>query len=96
MEKTEQHITTKGWTNRPLRIWGNVYSANNYLFKDNNRNTRKRCEICSKLTTKTPERLHWVLWFKGNYFDIYMVKISNAKRGNMFFSSQHLLFPSLQ
>ena len=25
-----------------------------YLFKGNNRNTRKRCEICSKLTIKTP------------------------------------------
>ena len=29
---------------------------NNYLFKVNNRNIRKRCEICSKLTIKTPER----------------------------------------
>ena len=28
-------------------------------FKVNNRNTRARCEVCSKLTTKTPERLHW-------------------------------------
>ena len=27
-----------------------------YLFKVNNRNTRTRCEICSKLTIKTPER----------------------------------------
>ena len=27
-----------------------------YLFKVNNRNTRKRCEICSKLTIKTPKR----------------------------------------
>ena len=27
-----------------------------YLFKDNNRNTRKKCEICLKLTIKTPER----------------------------------------
>ena len=27
-----------------------------YLFKVNNKNTRKRCEICSKLTIKTPER----------------------------------------
>ena len=27
-----------------------------YLFKVNNRNTRKKCEICSKLTIKTPER----------------------------------------
>ena len=32
--------------------------ANIYLFNVNNRNTRKRCEICSKLTTKTPERRH--------------------------------------
>ena len=35
----------------------NSQPANSYLFKVNNRNTRKRCEICSKLTTKTPERL---------------------------------------
>ena len=26
-----------------------------YLFKVNNKNTRKGCEICSKLTIKTPE-----------------------------------------
>ena len=26
------------------------------MSKDNNRNTRKRCEICSKLTRKTTER----------------------------------------
>ena len=31
--------------------------ANIYLFKVNNRNTRKRCEVCSKLAVKTPERL---------------------------------------
>ena len=30
--------------------------AGNYMFKANNRNTRTRCEICSKLTIKTPER----------------------------------------
>ena len=29
------------------------------MFKVNNRNTRTRCEICSKLTIKTPERHHW-------------------------------------
>ena len=28
-----------------------------YSLKANNRNTRTRCEICSKLTIKTPERL---------------------------------------
>ena len=30
--------------------------AENYLLKVNNRNTRTRCEICSKLTIKTLER----------------------------------------
>ena len=30
--------------------------ANIYLFKVNNKNTRKWCEICSKLTIKRPER----------------------------------------
>ena len=29
-----------------------------YLLKVNNRNTRRRCEIYSKLTIKTPERPH--------------------------------------
>ena len=37
------------------------YPAGNYVFKLNNRNTRARCEICSKLTIKTPERRHWRL-----------------------------------
>ena len=32
--------------------------AGNYMFKVNNRNTRTRCETCSKLTIKTPERRH--------------------------------------
>ena len=31
----------------------NVYPANIYRFKVNNRNTRKGCEIFSKLTIKT-------------------------------------------
>ena len=33
--------------------------ANIYLSIVNNRNTRKRCEIYSKLTIKIPERRHW-------------------------------------
>ena len=33
-----------------------INTAGNYMFKVNNRNTRTRCEICSKLTIKTPER----------------------------------------
>ena len=30
-----------------------------YMFKVNNRNTRTKCEISSKLTIKTPERRYW-------------------------------------
>ena len=30
-----------------------------YMLKVDNRNTRVRCEICSKLTMKTPERCQW-------------------------------------
>ena len=41
---------------------GNLISipAGNYMFKVKNRNTRTRCEICSKLTMKIPERRQWL------------------------------------
>ena len=32
------------------------YTANIYLFKVNNRDSRKWCETCLNLTIKTPER----------------------------------------
>ena len=35
------------------------YLAEVYLLKVNKRNTRTRCEVCSKLTIKTPERRYW-------------------------------------
>ena len=38
---------------------GTTLPANVYLFKVNNRNTKKRYEMCSMLTIKTPERRHW-------------------------------------
>ena len=33
-----------------------IFPAGNYLFKVNNRNARARCELCSNLTLKIPER----------------------------------------
>ena len=39
--------------------------ANIYLFKGNNRNTRKSCETCLKLTTKIPE---WRQWRRSGVF----------------------------
>ena len=40
-----------------------TFSANIYLFKFNNRNTRKRWEICQKLIIKAPERCHSGVFF---------------------------------
>ena len=39
--------------------FGLYYQGNIYMFKVSNRSTRKMCEICFKLTIKTPERYHW-------------------------------------
>ena len=33
----------------------NIFEAGNCSFKVNNRNTRAKCELCSKLTIKAPE-----------------------------------------
>ena len=50
---------------RFVRLWVGKNSlrthtpANISLFKVNKRYTRKNCEICSKLITKTPEWRHW-------------------------------------
>ena len=45
-----------------------------YLIKVNNRNTRTRCEICSKLIIKTPERRHWR---RSGVFIVNFVHISH-------------------
>ena len=36
-----------------------VIAVGIYLLKVSNGNTRTRCEICLKLTIKTPERRYW-------------------------------------
>ena len=42
-----------GWNRRRKKSSG--YPSNIYLFKVKNRNTSKRCKICSNLTIKTSE-----------------------------------------
>ena len=37
----------------------NMFPVGIYLLNVNNRNTRTTCEICSKLTIKTPEQCYW-------------------------------------
>ena len=48
--------------------------VNIYLFKVNNRNTTKRCEICWKLTMKTPE---WHQWRRSGVFIVNFEHISH-------------------
>ena len=52
------HAKFKATDNFPVQKQSmfNTFPAGIYLHKVNNRNTRKRCEICSKLTIKTPKR----------------------------------------
>ena len=61
MKKTRSKITPDSCRNLQTML---DFPANIYLFKVNNRNTRKRCEICSKLTIKTPERSESIVNFE--------------------------------
>ena len=66
-----------------------TYSKNIYLFKVNNRNTRKSYEICSKLTIKTPERHQW-LW---TYFTAFSsVSIVDFEQVNVSWGSKNIFF----
>ena len=63
LQKTSGFVIFRGYIKRSVTgnalIWFVnlcVFLAYIYLFKVNIRNTRKRCEICSKLIIKTSER----------------------------------------
>ena len=45
--------------------------ASIYLLQVNNKNTRTRCEVCSKLTITTPERRHLRHYFHFPYAPPY-------------------------
>ena len=49
-----------------------IYSV--YLFKVNDKNTRTRCKICSKLTVKIPE---WRYWRRSDVFIVNFEHISH-------------------
>ena len=58
------------------------------MFKDNNRSTRTKSEICSKLTIKTPERHHWcrsgvfIVNFEHNFLPCSRFSIVNFEQVN--------------
>ena len=53
-----------------VNAW-NLNSAGIHLFKVNNRNSRTRCEICSKLTIKTYQ------WWRSSVFIVNLEHISH-------------------
>ena len=59
---------------RATTKWQFTLPVGIHLIKVNNRNTRTRCEICSKLTIKTPERHHW---HRSGVFIVYFDHISH-------------------
>ena len=42
-----------------LHLKNRFFPTGNYMLNVNNKNARRRCEVCSKLTKKTPERRQW-------------------------------------
>ena len=46
------------------------------MFKVNNRNTRKRCKICSNLPIKTPEQRQW------RHSGVFIVKFEHISQTN--------------
>ena len=56
-QKKSTWLKLKHWIN--ISVFYLKFPASIYLFKVNNRNFGKRCEICSKSTIKIAERRHW-------------------------------------
>ena len=48
------------------------FPAGNYIFKINSRSARAKCEICTRLTIKTPGRCQW------HHSGIFIVNFEHA------------------
>lgn len=57
-----------------------MYTTSIYMFKVNIANTSKMSEICSKLTLKRPEELHW------HRSDVFFVNFAQISRIYFVFS----------
>ena len=62
-----------------LSFYHKTLQAGIYLFKVNNRNTRTRCEICSKLTTKIPKRRQW--FYQNNMSRVWSLEFRDMRNG---------------
>ena len=72
-ECISEYILRREWFNHQLwpTSWCNPAGI---LLKINSRNTKKRCEICSKLTIKTPE------WRHLHHYGVFFVNFEQILR----------------
>ena len=78
--KTGERFLRKHFHRRMNRRKEKIHSiAGIYLFKINNRNTRTRCKICSKLIIKTIERRQW------RRFGVFIVNLEHLSHLNLAF-----------
>ena len=61
-----------------------IYPPNISLFKVNIGKTRKKCEICLKLSIKTPERRHWLTFH--TFLSVFSVDIEQGEMLAGYFS----------
>lgn len=55
-KRTKSLFSNCCWNTRKTTL---KYTAKMYLFQVNNRNSWRRCKICSKLTAKTTKQCYW-------------------------------------
>ena len=74
--------------------WLESFRRNNptgiYLLKDNNKNIKIRCEICSKLTIKAPERRQWRLKPASKTAPWVFSRFLNCKNGTKSRKASHV------
>ena len=66
--------------------WENSFSpAGNFRFKVNDRNTKTRCQICTKLTIKTPDKFEHILYLVL----VQICELTRIERVSPAFRSSH-------
>ena len=58
-------VLTLVWKSKTNTFDESINPAGIYLLKVNNRNTRTRCELCSKLAIKTPKPRQQIVYFRS-------------------------------
>ena len=77
---TNLKLISRSYRIQSICVLSGCYPAGDYMVKVNNRNTRTRCEICSKLTIKTPEWRQWCQQRRSGVFIVNFEHIAYFER----------------